>query len=128
MIISVEATTIEMIKRPQLSVEGKVAQYMCETDSAHPHSPSVLWYMDDTLVGVNDKYTIVDNTSLGENHGKKTDSTLRFTIKREMNMKKVTCVLGNDDKKMREHTLNVKCKYFSAYTPKDGYTGFSFLQ
>ena len=94
-----------------MSIEGTVVQYKCETDSANPYSP-VLWYLADTLVGDNDEYTVVNNKSHGEYHGKKIDSTLRFKTKREINMKKVTCILGNNDKQLKEHFLNVTCKYF----------------
>ena len=95
-----------------MSIEGTEVQYICETDSAYPSSPSVLWYVDDTLAHENDEYTVVNNSLHGEHHGNKTDSTLRFTAKREMNMKKVKCILENDDKKLKEHFLNVTCKYF----------------
>ena len=94
-----------------MSIEGTEVQYMCETDSAYPSSPSVLWYVDDTFVHVNDEYTVVNTSSQGEFHGNKVHSVLKFTTKREMNKKRVKCILGNDDTKLKEHSLNVKCKY-----------------
>ena len=118
MIISVEATTIEITERPQMSIEGTVVQYICKTDSAFPYSPSILWYVDDTLGHGNDEYTVVNNLSHGEYHGTNTDSTLRFTTKRMINLKKVKCILGSDDKKFKEHFLNVKCKYLLVYIHK----------
>ena len=115
MIISVEATTIEMTEKPQVAILGRVAQFMCKTDSAYPNTPSVLWYMDETLVSVNNNLNVVDDSSSGENHGQKTKSRLRFTIKREMNMQKIKCLLGNNVKKVKEHVLNIKCKYLQVH-------------
>ena len=116
LIISVEATTIEMTKVPQVAIEEKnEAQYECETSSAYPEPPSVLWYVDDDPVGVNDEHTVENNPSSGDHHGQKTKSTLRLTTNREMNMKKVKCVLENDDTKFNEHSLNVTCKYLPVH-------------
>ena len=112
MIISVEATTIEMTKVPQGAVEeGIEAQYECETDSAYPDPPSVLWYVDDNPVSVN----VVSNPSSGSYHGQKTRSTLRLTTERGMNMKEVKCVLDNDDTKLDQLKLNVTCKYLPVH-------------
>ena len=99
-----------MTEKPEASIEGRVVQYVCETDSSCPYSPFVLWFVDDTPVLANDEYTVVDNRSHGNYHGSKTGSTLRFRTKRAMNMKKVKCMLQNDNKKFREHILNVKCR------------------
>ena len=112
------ATTIEMIEQTQAAIEGTVSQFVCETDSAYPHSPSVLWYLRETPVGIDDEHRIMNTMSDGENHGQKIDSTLRLIVKREMNMRKVKCMLKNDDKKWREHTLNVMCKYNALYAKR----------
>ena len=101
MIISVEATTIEMAERPQMSTEGTVVQYMCQTDSAYPYSPSVLWYVGDKQAHVNDEYTVVNKQSHGEYHGNKTESTLWFTTKRVINLKKSSAFLGMMPKNLR---------------------------
>ena len=115
MAISVNATTIELTKKPEAFIEGTEVQYMCETDSAFPYPPSILWFVDDTPVLAKNEYTAVDNQSHGNYHGTKTHSTLRFTTKRAMNRKTVKCMLQNDHKKFEEHILNVKCKYLVAH-------------
>ena len=97
MIISVNSTTIGLTEKPEAFIEGTVVHYMCETDSAFPYPPSILWFVDDTPVLANDEYTVVDNQLHGNYHGIKTDSTLRFTTKRAMNRKKVKCMLQYDN-------------------------------
>ena len=112
MIISVEATTIGLTKAPLAAIEeGREAQYVCETDSAYPDSPSVLWYVDNAHAGINDEHTVVNKTLAGNYSGQKTISTLTLETSRGMNLKKVKCVLENDDTKLEERTLNIMCKY-----------------
>ena len=109
--ISVEATTIDMKNAPRAAIaEGAAAEYFCDTDSAYPNPPVVLWYVEDIPVDINNGHTIDNYTSPGDYHGKKTNSTLRLTTKREMNKKKVKCSLENNGTKLIEHYLNVRCK------------------
>ena len=111
-IILVEATTTHMTKVPQQSVdESSVAEYVCETDSASPEPAIVLWHVDGVPVEANNGHTVENDPSPDDYHGQKTKSTLRLITKREMNKKKVKCVLGNDQTKFDDHNLNVTCKY-----------------
>ena len=101
-----------MTKTPSLPVEeGEIVRYVCETDSACPDSPSILWFVDDDPVDFNDEHSVVNDPSPGDYNGQKTKNILILTTKREMNMKKVKCVLENDAKKFVEHNMNVTCKY-----------------
>ena len=118
--ISVGATVVKMAKSPQTPIEeGSAVEYVCQTDSAYPDPPVLLWYVDGVHVDINDEHATENSTiSLGDYHGLKTKSGLRLIAKRAMNKKIVKCVLENDDTKLKEHTLSVKCKYFnSAYIP-----------
>ena len=126
MIISVEATRIEMTEEPEVGYEGRVANFVCETDSAYPYSPSVLWFVDETPVNTKNGFTVVNNPLNGENHGNKTYSILRFIRKREMNMKRIKCMLGNNVEKVEEHILNVKCEYSQLHVITKGFKGFLF--
>ena len=111
MMISVEATTINMIQVPKLNIkEGQIAEFICVTDSAYPQPPVVSWLVNDEHVNENVGHVIVV-TQPGEYQGQKTKSTLILIAKRAMNNKKVKCTLGNDTMKFNEHSLNVVCKY-----------------
>ena len=116
--ISVEATTIDMTNVPQLAVEeGSLAEYICVTGSSYPQPPTVLWFFNGMIANANDELT-VNNHLPGEYQGVKTKNILRFTAKRAMNMKKVKCVLENDDTKFNQHNLNVACKFLRVYLCK----------
>ena len=118
--ISVEATTISMTKVPQVPIEeGSEAEYVCETDSSYPDPPVVLWHVDGVHVGINDEQATENSTtSPGDYHGQTTKSALKLTIKRMMNKKKVKCVLENDDTKLNEQTITVKCTYLLMHVYK----------
>ena len=120
--ISVEATSINMIGVSQLAVEeGSITEYICMTDSAYPEPPTVLWLMNDVSVSVNDAKT-EQNTLPGDFYGNKTKSTLRLKLKRGMNQKKLKCVLENDDTKWNEYNLNVTCKFMlCTHTSREWY-------
>ena len=108
--IPAEATTINMTKVPQLPVEeDAIVEYVCETGYAEKH-PDVQWFLDDVACGVPDVQTEADYSSPGEIRWM-TKSTLRLTIERNMNNKKVKCVLMNDHTILNEHNLNVICKF-----------------
>ena len=111
--ISVDATKINMKNAPEAAVkEGSEAEYECETDSAYPDPPVVLWYVDGVHVHINDEHATENSTALpGDYHGQMTKSVLRLKIMRTMNQNKVKCVLENDDTKLKEHDLSIKCKY-----------------
>ena len=111
MMISANATSINMTTVAQMIVEeGSTIEYMCETNCAYPGPPVVLWYVADQTVDINDGYPINKFMSCDYN-GSKIKSVLHLTARRQMNKKKVKCVLENDDTKLGEHNLNVKCKY-----------------
>ena len=99
-----------MTKVPKVAVEEESeVEYICETDSAYPNPPAVLWFIENVRVSEHDVHT-KNFSSTTDYHGQMTRSILRFKAKREMNKKNVKCVLGNDSTKLNEHNLNVICK------------------
>ena len=116
LLTSVEATTTDMTKFPRQAVqEVYQVEYVCKTDSAYPEPPVVLWHLDDVPVDVYHENTVENKASRGQYYGQKTQSTLRFRAGKDMNKKKVKCVLGNDQTKFSEQNLTVLCKYLLVY-------------
>ena len=111
--ISGNATAINMTKFPkeEFVEEGSEAEYVCETNYACcTDPPAVLWFVGDESVNSNEEHNIHSKSS-SSNNGQMTKSTLRLTTNRTFNKRQVKCVLGNDDTKLKEHNLNVKCEY-----------------
>ena len=110
MVISAEATAINMTNLPKLPVEeGSEVQYACETDYAYPDPPFVQWFVNDEAV-LHNIHTKEYHASPGDKR-MMTKSTIRLVTKRDMNNKQVKCVLKNDDTILDKHCLNVMCKY-----------------
>ena len=110
--ISANATAINMTKVPNEYVEeGLVVEYVCETDYAYcTDPPVVLWFVGDDSVNATNVHPN-DTDSFWRNYRQMTESTMTLTANRTLNNKQVKCVLSNDDTKMSEHNLNIKCKY-----------------
>ena len=110
--ISANATTINMTTVPNRYVEeGLVVEYVCETDYAYcTDPPVVLWFVGDDSVNASSVH-LNDTDSLWGNYRQMTISTMTLMAKRMLNNKQVKCVLSNDDTKLSEHNLNIKCKY-----------------
>ena len=115
-IISADTEGINMTSYPQVAIEEcSVAEYVCVIDSAFPKAPVVLWYIGDSPVDIKYGYYIDNNVTTTANNGKKTISTLQLTAQREMNNKRVKCVLKNDQTKSDGCILRVTCKYLLVY-------------
>ena len=112
MTISVEAEEINMTSHSQNAIEEcSVAEYVCETDSAFPKAPVVLWYIGDSPVDIKYGHSIENNASTMDNNEQAMTSILKLTAQRGMNGKTVKCVLENDENKFEERILTVTCKY-----------------
>ena len=110
--ISGEATTINMTKVPQQSVEeDAVAEYACEADTVYLDPTAVLWFVNGLFVNKSDLHSDKNYISPIHYRTQMNKSTLELTVQREMNNKEVKCVLRNDGTKQSTHKLNVMCKY-----------------
>ena len=93
--------------------EGDSTFYTCETGSANPDPPGVIWKVNDEDVqhGV-DGYVIENKPLAGDHGGRKTESKLKFTARKSMNQHKIECILENKETVKDGSVLQVICKYF----------------
>ena len=86
------------------------ATFVCETNAASPNPPEVSWKLDNKDLTNGNKYSISNEHSDGDYGGRKSKSTLTFTVWASDNRKTLKCALKNIQDIEDHHQLLVECK------------------